>query len=118
MPQSYQHQDQSVRNPLAELCAHVENIVSQSRVLFLPSFPGSAHNAFGTVGAEPTFWKWLLQVYAGKVELRADVVNIHSPCSNNEWSTEIGAATYPLVKAVRVVTCDHLAVAEFLAETI
>jgi len=33
-------------------------------------------------------------------------------------NTKIGAATYPLVGAVRVVACDHLAIAEFLAETI
>lgn len=38
--------------------------------------------------------------------------------SNNARNTAIGAITYPLVRTVRIVTCNHLAIAEFLAETI
>jgi len=66
--------------------------------LLLPSFAGStgsgrcAHTALGTFCAEPTFRKRLLQVHTWEVE--------------------------PLVGTIRVVTCDHLAIAELLAETI
>lgn len=33
-------------------------------------------------------------------------------------STAIGTTTYPLVRTVGIVTCNHLSVTEFLAETI
>ena len=45
---------------------------------------------------------------------------MHSQClkSRDDQNTAISGATYPLVGTVRVITCDHLAIAKFLAETI
>lgn len=125
-------QDKYVHRPVLHRCEVLRattkrklEVLSTWCKLLLPSFAGStggrrcAHTALGTLGTEPTFWKRLLQVHAGKVELCTDMVSTCNPWSNDDRDTAIlGAVTYPLVRTVRVVTCDHFAVAEFLAETI